>query len=483
MARLNTRPASSDVDSSGDQSTPEQSRRVHSQTSRSPAHSISDKENQVYSASAASAAPKGTSDARNMSTPSTTSGGSNKKRKLADRRNGLPSQAVHCRELEERVDKQFYDPDQDEDERRATRKGIRELAKELNDSRGEYLQANSKGLVKTLEKADQYFKNVKQTSDATIDSRLLVNAADLSYKKTNEMALGDSSTGVDVDDFISKCISFMRQGVEVAHAAERADRSSSTPVATQAQRHRRRRGLEDDEEDDDQLDWAHLGRNACFLYNSRPCLSAFLLGPLSVQKKVRQQTQRRAREARANPADAVRPQELGDEDMERQETANLTVICQEIGGLLERIQSRGEKSFEVEYNSLPDMPEAELHDLMRKHGIADDGQVPLFDFCVNPKSFGQTVENMFYVSFLIKEGTVGLSTDGRGLPTIGKAGIKTVAERQEAPKNQGVFTLDFDLWEHIVESHGITKSWIPHRKEEEYDDGTNARGQADGWYD
>jgi hypothetical protein len=65
--------------------------------------------------------------------PSSVAGGSsNKKRKLGDRSDALPSQAVHRKELEERVDKQFYDPDQDEEERRATRKGLRDLAKELN---------------------------------------------------------------------------------------------------------------------------------------------------------------------------------------------------------------------------------------------------------------------------------------------------------------------------------------------------------------
>jgi non-structural maintenance of chromosomes element 4 len=327
---------------------------------------------------------------------------------------------------------------------------------------------------------------VKQTSDATIDSRLLVTAADLTYKKTNEMALGDSSTGVDVDEFVSKCISFMRRAGSPAgrsNAANGRGRSSSAaPSGTQSQRRRRRPGFEEDEDDDDQLDWAHLGRNACFLYNSRPCLSGFLLGPLSVQKRVRQQTQRKAREARANPANAVRPQDLRDEDMEKQETANLTVVCSEIRKLLGRIQDTGEKAVNAAYSMNENMTDEEAQDLMREHGLADDGQVPLFDFCVNPKSFGQTVENMFYVSFLIKEGTLGLGFDSRGLPTLGGAEKKTLEQRQEAPKNQAVFTLDFDMWEAIIESHGIQKSLIPHRREEEYDDGTNP-DEGGGWYD
>lgn len=70
--------------------------------------------------------------------PSGSGSGSNstisgKKRKLQDAQS-QPSQARHRRELEERVDKDFYDPDQDEEERRAVRKGMRDLNRELNGS-------------------------------------------------------------------------------------------------------------------------------------------------------------------------------------------------------------------------------------------------------------------------------------------------------------------------------------------------------------
>lgn len=67
-----------------------------------------------------------------------------------------------------------------------------------------------------------------------------------------------------------------------------------------------------------------------------------------------------------------------------------------------------------------DIPDEEIRAVMLKHGIADDGGLPLFEFVVNPKSFGQTVENLFYVSFLIKDGNAGFGNDSNMLPTLRK---------------------------------------------------------------
>lgn len=413
-----------------------------------------------------------------MSTADTATLGSNKKRRMEDRSRTQQSQKAK----KDLINREFYDPDQDPDERREVKKGLRNLLSKVSDSRAEYLQSNSSGLVDTLLKADALYSNVKQTSDATIDSRLLVATADLSYKKIRTMTLGDSSVGIDVEDFISRCIQFMKSGTALEG------------TNTQSQRRRRQQQADDDEDenDGDAMNWAHLGRNACFLTNSRPCLSGFLLGPLSVQKKVRQQTQRRAREARADPSQAVRPTELRPEDVEKQESASLTRICSEIAALLDRTIERGGGTLTTEYNALSDqekdnMPHRELKAMMRRHGVADNGCVPLFDFCINPKSFGQTVENMFYVSFLIKEGRAGLDFDSDGMPTLGRPEQQGVAEKHEAgvQRNQAIFTLNFDVWEDLVKSFGIGKSIIPHRDDDQvYDDGvidTQAlRGQQGG---
>ncbi|KAK5081876.1 hypothetical protein LTR70_008444 [Exophiala xenobiotica] len=482
MARINNRHSS--VDQSFAASRSQRQQRAASEASNPSSEvSGSDKENPP-GRSARSSLGKRKSTSGTMSTPqppSNTAG--NKRRRLEDKGKAPASQSGRRRNTSERVDESFYDPDQDEAVKSETTKRLRELTSLVNDSRAEYMQRGSRGIQNTIKEADEIIKNVKQTSTATIESRLLVSVGDLAYKKISTMTLGDSSTGIDVDDFLSKCISYMRTTPTTG---------STQPPSTQRRRQRRpaHNDSDNDEEDEDvtDLNWAHLGRTLCFPASNRPCLSSFLLGPLSVQKKQRQQTQRRATQrTNLDPATAARPVELDQEALDKQESASLTQICSEIAALLRRAQDQGEKGVERDVDKLReealdddyDPPEHEVRALMRKHNIADNGNVPLFHFCVNPRSFGQTVENFFYVSFLVKEGRVGLEFDSEGMPTLGMVQQKSVEERQESVRNQAVFTLDFDIWEELVDSCGIEKSVIPHRRQEEWetDDGV-IRGET-----
>ncbi|KAA8647130.1 hypothetical protein EYZ11_008077 [Aspergillus tanneri] len=370
--------------------------------------------------------------------------------------------------------KQYYDPDQDEKERRRIRKGLRDLTRDLHDSRNEFMQSGNDGLLQTIEKANELFRGVKQTSDATIDSRLLVSAADLSYKKTAQLVLGDASAGIDVDEFVSKCISFMRNGPE--------DFQATFPSSTQRRRTQTssRSQADPDDSDEDQgdaLNWDWLGRAACLRHNARPAVAGFLLGPLSVQKRTRQMVQRKARE-RIDPSQAVRPQELQEQDLDRQETSNLTTICTNINKLLAEVQTGGQDIVDRELLQLEDPSPEVVQEVMARYNVADDGGVPLFHFCINPRSFGQSVENLFYVSFLVRDGTAGISTDSRLLPTLhsSKPYAPNEAQKKGVQKHQAIFSLDFKTWQDLVDVYSIKESIIPHREEEQ------SQNTAQGWY-
>lgn len=239
-----------------------------------------------------------------------------------------------------------------------------------------------------------------------------MSAADLSTKRATQLNLGDASHGIDVDEFVGKCITFMRRGP--------SDERSNTRRAR-----RREHGDEEDSsvevnpDEGDVMNWEWLGRQACFPYNLRPPVPGFLLGPLSVQKRFRKQTQRRERMQKRDPKDAIRPEELKARDMEQVESFNLTMLCKNIRTLLADKMITGTRALEME--NTDDMSTDELKATMAKHGLADDGGVPFFNFFVNPKSFGQTVENLFYISFLIRDGSAGIGSDVHGLPTLRKS--------------------------------------------------------------
>ncbi|KAL8874582.1 MAG: hypothetical protein Q9174_000109 [Haloplaca sp. 1 TL-2023] len=405
---------------------------------------------------------------------------SNKKRKLSERGAPNASQVAHDQELDKLGHTQYYDPNQSMQERRAVRKGIRDLSKELTESRAEYLTPASDGLVKTLEKANQIFGQVRQTSDATLDSRLLVSTADLSAKRTTQLNLGDNTQGIDIDDFVGKCITFMRRGPNDASAMG----AGGTQNGSSARRRRQRTDTDDEEDrtgegfdEGDEFDWAWLGSRACFPYNVRPPVPSFLLGPLAVQKKIRKQTQRHERLQKRDPRDAIRPEEIKAKDLEQAENSNLTTLCRNIHRLLMDKTWEGQRALNEVVAA--DGDEEAYNSTARKHGLADNGQMSFIPFVINPKSFGQTVENIFYVSFLIRDGDVEVSRGEDLLPTIAPVERRSGNEQHAtgAQKHQAIFHIDFDLWEDLIDTFEIERSIIPHRQDED-----QPQVNASGWY-
>ncbi|KAL0937756.1 nuclear protein qri2 [Colletotrichum truncatum] len=388
-------------------------------------------------------------------------------------------QSSRCRtngrsgDRDEEYDSDVYDPDQPMDERREIQRRLRELQKGINENLEEYMTPGSTGLKDTLMMAQEVARGVKQTTEATIDSRLLVSAVDLSYRKTVRLMQGGTTEGVDIDEFVSKCCTYMRQagGIE----------DDEAPELSSTQARRRRTGNDgrlDDEGNDEAFNWSHLGKFASLPNVRRPALPGFLLGPLSVEKKVRKISKRTA-PFRPNNLAETRPEVLNVEDLAKKEN-DLTAICSKILKQLQDIQSDAQTKL-VELFDEREMSEEEQIKVMHEHGLRETGGVDLLRFVVNPKSFGQTVENMFYVSFLIRDGKVGIEFDSNDLPSLSPIGGDEVEEeggvKREKAKQQAIFSMDMQTWQDIIDTFDIKEPMIKHRKE------ATAQGPgARGWY-
>jgi hypothetical protein len=320
---------------------------------------------------------------------------------LTDRNRSTRRRTVEQADSEPEDD---YDPDQPIEERRGLRQDYRHLTKDFAERRSEMLIPGNHGLRETMLRANQLTSRVKQTADATIDARLLVSTADLSYKKTIALTSGESAQGVDLEVFITKVRAYMRAAPEDESAA---------PSNTQ-----RRRGGEEDEEDDDMLNWGYLGRHACIPNIARPAVPGFLLGPLSLEKRAKRVVVRKER-LRINDLNESRPEVVLAGDISKSENANLTLLCTKILRRAEEVSNAAMNAVE-EAHQKEDLSDHEIEVLMDKHGISAEGGLAFFNFVINPWSFGQTVENMFYTSFLVRDGNIGVTLDERGLPYISK---------------------------------------------------------------
>lgn len=307
-----------------------------------------------------------------------------------------------------------YDPDQPLEERRKVQRGYRDLLRGLQENTDELSNPTSFFLQDTVARANELSHHVKQTGEAIIDSKLLVAAADASYRRAARLANGNVAQGIDVDEFVSKCITYMRLGAGIT------EDDAPELTSTQQQRRRPARGDADDSDGDeigddgDMMNWEHLGRFACLPNIRRPAVPGFLLGPLSVEKKVRKIVKRSA-PFRADNLRETRPEVLDAEDVQRAEKNDLTAICAKILRRLQEAQDEAQAKVEAAFETQGD---AEAQRLMNKYGLRDTGGIDLLKFVVNPKSFGQTVENMFYVSFLIRDGAVQIEFDENGLPAL-----------------------------------------------------------------
>ncbi len=92
--------------------------------------------------------------------------------------------------------------------------------------------------------------------------------------------------------------------------------------------------------------------------------------------------------------------------------------------------------------------------------------VNYFKFVIDPESFGNTVENMFHISFLVKQRAVHMNVSNlTGLPSIEPVTGSTVGDQGESEgKNQAIISISYEDWEDLKEALNVTKAAIIHNE-------------------
>lgn len=258
---------------------------------------------------------------------------------------------------------------------------------------------------------------VKAPSDSLLDSRFLLSMSDMGAEMTRTRRVG--ADAFDMDDYLHRVAQFI--GGHVVSGRRTRDEDALASGDTEL------------------WDWDKLGAVAA-QYTRRAPIPEFMLGPLQVVPKHR----KAARTARLDTdAEHVAPQQLAASDITQSENETSRMVLD--------IASR-------------------LEEASGEEGIC------LFRFAFNPESFSNTVENLFYISFLIRDGKAAIIEDEHGDPRLMSTYEPTEEDRNAGlTRRQIVLELDEGTWRDLCALYDVTQPMIPSRT-------THARTGTTTWY-
>ncbi|XP_069835154.1 non-structural maintenance of chromosomes element 4 homolog A [Dendropsophus ebraccatus] len=307
---------------------------------------------------------------------------------------------------------QNLEAEQDDGNRRQIRHHYRELMQSMYEHREDMLSTRSNKLTDTLQAANQLFAEVSKPREAALDAQLLVLATNLGKEKANQLQA--DMTIFEPTSFAEDLLSFM--------GINRLENPES----------------ENDSEDEGYTKgylgadaWQKLGSEADKYFKRTPTFH-FMLGSFKTEPPVvRQKTDRQKRTSKVVEK-SVMPAQLKKMEESHQEATEKEV--ERILGFLQTY-----------FNEEPDTP------------------ISFFDFVVDPNSFARTVENIFHVSFIVRDGFARIKLDHDKLPVIEPViqESESQIDKENQPRYQGVICLSHQDWEEIVKSFEITEAMIP----------------------
>eukprot|EP00584_Thalassiosira_punctigera_P006114 CAMPEP_0172542742 /NCGR_PEP_ID=MMETSP1067-20121228/13294_1 /TAXON_ID=265564 ORGANISM="Thalassiosira punctigera, Strain Tpunct2005C2" /NCGR_SAMPLE_ID=MMETSP1067 /ASSEMBLY_ACC=CAM_ASM_000444 /LENGTH=425 /DNA_ID=CAMNT_0013329035 /DNA_START=64 /DNA_END=1341 /DNA_ORIENTATION=- len=231
-----------------------------------------------------------------------------------------------------------------------------------------------------------------------------------------------------------------------------------------------------------QFNWRGLGFQVGVCFNTVPSHVSFLYGPLDAEytpkerkKPERRKSQTQEEEESSNEKEE-HPEDVNQTGKKKKSDGNeLSAVEKHIHVIKHTLRERTEKQQEAavaraeEYESQISQEiddECEVQE-KKQQFINENSQVNAVNCLFNPKSFTQTVENVFHFSFLVKNGKAGIKT--RAAEETEEYGgepgpvIRNTENMDMGPPRQAIVSLNMKDWRDMCQAYHVQESHVPHR--------------------
>lgn len=298
----------------------------------------------------------------------------------------------------------------DREKCRSIRRQYRQLIYSVQQNREDIMNTASDSLTEALEEANVLFDGVSGTREAALDAQFLVLASDLGKEKAKQL-----NSDISVFNHVAFCdllLVFVGLNWVEAQREELSDGDGDDSVALSF--------------------WGMVQKEAAS-WMLRAETVHFVSGSFKATRSTRKPRLEHHKRACKMEGNGDMPTKLRKLDVH----ANQETTEKEVERILGLLQTYFQK--------YPDTP------------------VSYFEFVIDPNSFSRTVENIFYVSFIIRDGFARIRLDQDRLPILEPTNVSQGEEESDDcsfGRKQGVISLSLQDWKNIVSTFEISEAMI-----------------------
>lgn len=296
----------------------------------------------------------------------------------------------------------------DREKCRSIRRQYRQLIYSVQQNREDIVNTASDSLTEALEEANVLFDGVSRTREAALDAQFLVLASDLGKEKAKQ--LNSDMSFFNHVAFCDLLLVFVGLNWVEDQREELSDCDDSIALSF----------------------WGMVQKEATS-WMLRAETFHFVFGSFKAERSARKPRLEYHKRACKMEGNGDMPTKLRKLDVH----ANQETTEKEVERILGLLQTYFQK--------YPDTP------------------VSYFEFVIDPNSFSRTVENIFYVSFIIRDGFARIRLDQDRLPILEPTNVSHGEEESDYcsfGRKQGVISLSLQDWKNIVSTFEISEAMI-----------------------